>query len=140
MLCTRMFRPVSWIIASPVRGVGDTGRRGQPARRGVRALRFGAGAGGHGRQHRGRLEPRWRHRPAGAAGASACRQRGVPRAYRYLAAVLETLAADGLGEGSKVLIMHVDTAFGREVAEGAAAARRLPTSLRSRIRPGGCRK
>ena len=47
-------------------------------------------------------------------------------AYRYLAAVLETLAADGLGEGSEVVIMHVDTGFGREVAEGAAvAARRL---------------
>jgi ABC-type branched-subunit amino acid transport system substrate-binding protein len=47
-------------------------------------------------------------------------------AYRYLAAVLETLAADGLGEGSEVVIVHVDTGFGREVAEGAAvAARRL---------------
>ena len=84
-----------------------------------RALRFGAGAGGRGRQQRGRLEPRWRHRPAGAAGVSGCRQRGVS-AYRYLAAVLETLAAEGLGEGSKVVIIHVDTGFGREVAEGAA--------------------
>jgi ABC-type branched-subunit amino acid transport system substrate-binding protein len=47
-------------------------------------------------------------------------------AYRYLAAVLETLAAAGLGEGSQVVIVHVDTGFGREVAEGAAvAARRL---------------
>ena len=47
-------------------------------------------------------------------------------AYRYLAAVLETLAADGVGEGSEVVIVHVDTGFGREVAGGAAvAARRL---------------
>jgi hypothetical protein len=47
-------------------------------------------------------------------------------AYRYLASVLETLAAAGLGEGSEVVIVHVDTGFGREVAEGAAvAARRL---------------
>ena len=47
-------------------------------------------------------------------------------AYRYLAAVLETLAAEGLGQGSAVVIIHVDTGFGREAAEGAAvAARRL---------------
>src|ERR1700761_1382003 len=53
-------------------------------------------------------------------------------AYRYLAAVLETLAADGLGEGSEVVIIHFDTGFGREVAEGAAvAARRLGLLLRS---------
>ena len=53
-------------------------------------------------------------------------------AYRYLAAVLETLAADGLGEGSEVVIVHVDTGFGREVAEGAAvAARRLGLLRRS---------
>ena len=53
-------------------------------------------------------------------------------AYRYLAAVLETLAADGLGEGSEVVIIHVDTGFGREVAEGAAvAARRLGLLWRS---------
>ena len=53
-------------------------------------------------------------------------------AYRYLAAVLETLAADGLGEGSEVVIMHVDTGFGREVAEGAmVAARRLGLLPRS---------
>jgi ABC-type branched-subunit amino acid transport system substrate-binding protein len=53
-------------------------------------------------------------------------------AYRYLAAVLETLAAEGLGEGSEVVIMHVDTGFGREAAEGAAeAARRLGLLERS---------
>ena len=110
------------------------------ARRGVRALRFGAGAGGRGRQQRGHLEPGWRHRPAGAPGVSACRQRGVSR-VRYLAAVLETLAAAGLGEGSEVVIMHVDTGFGREVAEGAAvAARRLGLLRRSvTFRPGRAR-
>ena len=53
-------------------------------------------------------------------------------AYRYLAAVLETLVAEGLGEGSEVVIMHVDTGFGREVAEGAAVvARRLGLQRRS---------
>jgi ABC-type branched-subunit amino acid transport system substrate-binding protein len=47
-------------------------------------------------------------------------------AYSYLAAVLETLAAEGLCEGSEVVIVHVNTGFGREVAGGAAvAARRL---------------
>jgi ABC-type branched-subunit amino acid transport system substrate-binding protein len=46
--------------------------------------------------------------------------------YSYLAGVLESLVAEGLGEGSEVVIVHVDTGFGREVAEGAAvAARRL---------------
>ena len=51
-------------------------------------------------------------------------------AYRYLAAVLETLVAEGLGEGSEVVIVHVDTGFGREVAEGAAVvARRRGRSL-----------
>src|SRR6516164_131958 len=59
-------------------------------------------------------------------------------AYHYLAAVLETLAAEGLGEGSEVVIMHVDTGFGREVAEGATmAARRLGLLRRSvTFRPG----
>ena len=62
-------------------------------------------------------------------------------AYRYLAAVLETLTADGLREGSEVVVMHVDTGFGREVAEGAAmAARRLGLLLRSiGFRPGRAR-
>ena len=62
-------------------------------------------------------------------------------AYRYLAAVLETLVAEGLGEGSEVVIMHVDTGFGREVAEGAAAAaRRLGLQRRSvTFRPGRAR-
>ncbi len=62
-------------------------------------------------------------------------------AYRYLAAVLDTLAAGGLGEGSKVVIVHVDTGFGREVAEGAAvAARRLGLLRRSvTFRPGRVR-
>ena len=53
-------------------------------------------------------------------------------AYRYLGAVLETLAAGGLGAGSEVVILHVDTGFGREVAERAAvAARRLGLLRRS---------
>ena len=62
-------------------------------------------------------------------------------ASRYLAAVLETLAAEGLGEGSEVVLMHVDTGFGREVAEGAAvAARRLGFRWRSvTFRPGQVR-
>ena len=62
-------------------------------------------------------------------------------AYRYLGAVLETLAAAGLGEGSEVVIMHVDTGFGREVADGAAvAARRLGLLRRSvTFRPGRVR-
>jgi ABC-type branched-subunit amino acid transport system substrate-binding protein len=62
-------------------------------------------------------------------------------AHRYLAAVLGTLAADGLGEGSEVVIMHVDTGFGREVAEGAAvAARRLGLLQRTvTFRPGRAR-
>ena len=38
--------------------------------------------------------------------------------YRYLAAVLETLVAEGLDEGLEVVVMHVDTGFGREVAKG----------------------
>ncbi|WP_197512326.1 ABC transporter substrate-binding protein [Mycobacterium sp. 852002-10029_SCH5224772] len=62
-------------------------------------------------------------------------------AYRYLAAVLETLVADGVGEGSEVVIVHVDTGFGREVAEGAATvARRLGLLWRSvTFRPGRAR-
>src|SRR5258707_12881192 len=62
-------------------------------------------------------------------------------AYRYLAAVLEALVAEGLGEGSEVVIMHVDTGFGREVAEGAAvAARRLGLQRRAgTFRPGRAR-
>lgn len=62
-------------------------------------------------------------------------------ACRYLAAVLETLVADGLGEGSEVVIVHVDTGFGREVAEEAAVvARRLGLLWRSvTFRPGRAR-
>jgi ABC-type branched-subunit amino acid transport system substrate-binding protein len=62
-------------------------------------------------------------------------------AYRYHAALLETLAADGLGEGSEVVIVHVDTGFGREVAAGAAVAARrlgLPPRLVT-FRPGRAR-
>jgi ABC-type branched-subunit amino acid transport system substrate-binding protein len=62
-------------------------------------------------------------------------------AHRYFAAVLETLAADGLGEGSEVVIVHVDTGFGREVAAGAAAAASrlgLPRRLVT-FRPGRAR-
>lgn len=62
----------------------------------------------------------------------------VSPASRYLAAVLETLVAEGLGEGSRVVIVHVDTGFGREVAEGAAmAARRLGLLPRSVSFPAG---
>ncbi|WP_198157767.1 hypothetical protein, partial [Mycobacterium celatum] len=63
-------------------------------------------------------------------------------AYRYLAAVLETLAAEGLREGSEVVILHVDTGFGREVAEGAAVAvRRLGLLPRSAsFRPARARE
>ena len=63
-------------------------------------------------------------------------------AYRYLAAVLESLAAEGLGAGSQVVIIHVDTGFGREVAEGAAvAARRLGLLWRSvTFRPGRAKR
>ncbi len=44
----------------------------------------------------------------------------------YLAAVLDTLVADGLGAGSEIVLLHGDTGFGREVAHGtAAAAQRL---------------
>lgn len=62
-------------------------------------------------------------------------------AYRYLAAVLETLVAEGLDKGSEVVIMHADTGFGREAAEGAAmTARRLGLLRRSvSFRPGRAR-
>ena len=62
-------------------------------------------------------------------------------AYRYLAAVLETLAADGLGEGSEVVIVHVNTGFGREVAEEAAVVAQRLGLLRRPVtfRPGRAR-
>jgi ABC-type branched-subunit amino acid transport system substrate-binding protein len=62
-------------------------------------------------------------------------------AYRYLASVLETLVADGLGGGSEVVLMHVDTGFGREVAEGAVVAARRFGLLPRRVtfRPGRAR-
>lgn len=62
-------------------------------------------------------------------------------AYRYHAAVLETLAAEGLAEGSEVVILNADTGFGREVAAGAVvAARRLGLLTRSvAFRPGRTR-
>lgn len=62
----------------------------------------------------------------------------VSPAYRYLAAVLDTLVADSLGAGSEVVVLHVDTGFGREAADGAAAAaRRLGLRHRSvAFRPG----
>ena len=62
-------------------------------------------------------------------------------AYSYFAAVLETLAADGLADGCEVVILHVATGFGLEVAEGAAAtARRLGFRPRSvTFRPGRVR-
>ena len=39
----------------------------------------------------------------------------------YLAAVLDTLVADGLPAGSEIVLLHGDTGFGREVADGTAA-------------------
>jgi ABC-type branched-subunit amino acid transport system substrate-binding protein len=51
-------------------------------------------------------------------------------AFSYLAAVLETLVLSGLPLGSQVVLVHVDTGFGREVADGAAAtAERLGVRL-----------
>lgn len=62
----------------------------------------------------------------------------VSPASRYLAAVLDVMASEGLAAGSQVVILHADTGFGREAAEGAvSAARRL--GLRHRVvsfRPG----
>ncbi|HEX7322020.1 MAG TPA: ABC transporter substrate-binding protein [Mycobacterium sp.] len=67
----------------------------------------------------------WNH--GGATGRLA--RSGYPRvvnvlspAAGYLAAVLEALVAEGLAPGSAVRVLHVDTGFGREVADGAAAA------------------
>ncbi|HEX7322811.1 MAG TPA: ABC transporter substrate-binding protein [Mycobacterium sp.] len=59
-------------------------------------------------------------------------------ASAYLAEVLETLAADGLGAGSTVVMVHTDTGFGREAAGGAAVtAARLGLGQRSvSFRPG----
>ncbi len=42
-------------------------------------------------------------------------------ARTYLAAVLDTLVAEGLPAGSEIVLLHRDTGFGREVAEGTAA-------------------
>ncbi|MEO8814150.1 MAG: ABC transporter substrate-binding protein [Mycobacterium sp.] len=62
----------------------------------------------------------------------------VSPASGYLAAVLDVIAADGLAAGSQVVIMHVDTGFGREAADGAAAAaRRLGLRHRSVAFPPG---
>lgn len=53
-------------------------------------------------------------------------------AARYLAAVLEVMVADGLGAGAQVVILHADTGFGREAADGAVAvAARLGLRQRS---------
>ncbi|OSC38474.1 ABC transporter substrate-binding protein [Mycobacterium decipiens] len=62
-------------------------------------------------------------------------------AYHYLAAILETLVAEGLNEGSEVVMMHSDTGFGREAAEGAVmTARQLGLRWRSvTFRPGRAR-
>jgi hypothetical protein len=40
----------------------------------------------------------------------------------YLAAVLDTLVAEGLRAGSEIVLLHGNTGFGREVAEGSAVA------------------
>ncbi|HME46703.1 ABC transporter substrate-binding protein [Mycobacterium sp.] len=59
-------------------------------------------------------------------------------AHAYFAAVLDSLVARGLPAGSRIVLLRVDTGFGREVAQGAAvAARRLGLSLLSiAFRPG----
>jgi hypothetical protein len=56
----------------------------------------------------------------------------------YLAAVLDTLVAEGLPAGSEIVLLHRDTGFGREVAHGSAvAARRLGLILHPvSFRPG----
>jgi ABC-type branched-subunit amino acid transport system substrate-binding protein len=83
----------------------------------------------------------WNH---GGATARLARPRyprvvNVPSpAYCYLAAVLETLVAEGLPAGAEAVLVHVDTGFGREVAEGAAAAaRRLGLPMRPITFPPG---
>ena len=112
----------------------------EPARRGVRALRSGpalaAAAASNG--------VLWNHGGATARLAWPAYP-GVVNvespAYRYLAAVLDTLAAEGLGAGSQVVVIHVDTGFGREVAAGAAVAARRFGLLRRSVtfRPGRAR-
>ena len=59
-------------------------------------------------------------------------------ASSYLAAVLDTLVAEGLPAGSEIVLVHSDTGFGREVADGSAvAARRLGLVLHPvSFRPG----
>lgn len=59
-------------------------------------------------------------------------------AYAYLAAVLEILVAEDLPPDAHIVLLHVDTKFGREVAAGArAAARRLGLLLQPiSFRPG----
>lgn len=77
----------------------------------------------------------WNH--GGATARLACP--GYPRvvnvpsvAHSYLAAVLETLGRQDFRPRSPVVLLHSDTGFGREVADGAAAAaRRLGLVLRS---------
>jgi hypothetical protein len=47
-------------------------------------------------------------------------------AATYLAAVVKALVADGLPAGSEIVLLHGDTGFGREVAEGTAATAAQP--------------
>ncbi|HUO37602.1 MAG TPA: ABC transporter substrate-binding protein [Mycobacterium sp.] len=60
-------------------------------------------------------------------------------ASSYLAAVLEALVFQGLPLSSRVVLVHIDTGFGREVAAGAsAAARQLDIPLQPiSFRAGG---
>jgi ABC-type branched-subunit amino acid transport system substrate-binding protein len=67
----------------------------------------------------------WNHGGAAArlAGPEFERVVNLPLPARtYLAAVLDTLVAEGLPAGSEIVLLHRDTGFGREVAEGTAAA------------------
>jgi len=98
----------------PLRRSAITGppKLGGP-RRGVRALRFGARAGRPRAPSKGgRLEPRWRHPPGLGAGRRIrpCRQRRSPPALPLYPcrSARNPLSAEGLGEGSEVVIMHVD--------------------------------
>jgi hypothetical protein len=66
----------------------------------------------------------WNHGGATArlARPAFARVVNVPSpAGTYMAAALDTLVAGGLPAGSEIVLLHGDTGFGREVAEGTAA-------------------
>jgi ABC-type branched-subunit amino acid transport system substrate-binding protein len=66
----------------------------------------------------------WNHGGATARLARPAFERVVnlpSPAGTYLAAVLDTLVADGLPAGSEIVLLYGQTGFGREVADGTAA-------------------